>query len=37
MTWAIWHGSLSCWKQLSEDGHKGMDMMSDKTQVGCGI
>jgi len=40
MIWALWHGAISCWKQhqkMVHCGHKGMDMVSNNTQVGCGI
>lgn len=30
-----WRDVLSCWKQPSEYGHKGIDMVSKNTQVGC--
>ncbi len=40
MIWALWHGALSCWKYIRRwvhCSHKGMDMVSNNTQVGCGI
>lgn len=40
MMWALWHVALSCWKKPPDDGdtgHKGMEMVSINTQVGCSI
>ncbi len=37
--WPLWHGALSCWKYIRRwvhCSHKGMDMVSNNTQVGCG-
>ncbi len=36
MIWALWHGALSCWKYIRRwvhCSHKGMDMVSNNTQV----
>ncbi len=40
MIWALWHGALSCWKYIrrwAHCSHKGMDMVSNNTQVDCGV
>ncbi len=40
MIWALWHGALSCWKYIRRCvhcSHKGMDMVSNNTQVDCGV
>ncbi len=40
MIWALWHGALSCWKYIRRwvhCSHKGMDMVSNYTQVDCGV
>ncbi len=39
MIWPLWHGALSCWKYIRRwvhCSHKGKDMVSNNTQVGCG-
>ncbi len=38
--WALWHGALSCWSSIRRwvyCSHKGMNMISNNTQVGCGV
>ncbi len=38
--WALWHGALSCWKYVRRwvhCSHKGMDMVSNNTHIGCGV
>ncbi len=40
MIWALWHGALSCWKYIRRWYTvviKGMDMVSNNTQVDCGV
>ncbi len=40
MIWALWHGALSCWKYIRRWVHcihKGMDMIRNNTQEGCGV
>ncbi len=40
MIWALWHDALSCWKYIRRwvhCSHKGMDVVSNNTQVDCGV
>ncbi len=40
MIWALWYCAISCWKYIRRwvhCSHKGMDMVSNNTQVGCGV
>ncbi len=40
MIWALWHDALSCWSSIRRWVHcnyKGMNMVSNNTQVDCGV
>ncbi len=40
MIWALWYCAISCWKYIRRwvhCSHKGMDMVSNNTQVDCGV
>lgn len=34
--WALWHGPWTCWIKM-HCGHRGMDAISNNTQVGCDL